>query len=78
MVCRWEGGGMSVQSKGGGWGKTSVKTFSIRFLKKLTEGAVKMEAGSFFNIPRTDGLYISKWKFSIHPSKHTVYDLNDI
>ncbi len=32
----------------GKWGKTSVQTFSSRFLKTLIEGAVTTEAGSLF------------------------------
>ncbi len=42
-VIGWSAGGM-----GGRWGKTSVETFSNRFLKTLTEGAVTTEAGSLF------------------------------
>ncbi len=32
----------------GRWGKTSVQTFSIFFLKELTEGTVTTGAGSLF------------------------------
>ncbi len=35
-------------SQWGRWGKTSVQTFSNRFLKTVTEGAVATEAGSLF------------------------------
>ncbi len=42
-VNGWSAGGM-----GGRWGKTSVQTFSNRFLKTLTEEAVTTEAGSLF------------------------------
>ncbi len=35
-------------SQWGRWGKTSVQTFSNRFLKTLTEGAVTTKAGSLF------------------------------
>ncbi len=38
---------VSVQSMGI-WEKTSVQTFSNRFLKALTEGAVTTEAGTLF------------------------------
>ncbi len=47
-------GGVEVgRGKGGGgvfsqWRKTSVQTFSNRFLKTLTKGAVTTEAGSLF------------------------------
>ncbi len=44
---RGKGGGW-VFSQWGRWGKTSVQTFSNRFLKTLTEGAVTTEAGSLF------------------------------
>ncbi len=37
VFCQW-----------GRLGKTSVQTFSYRFLKKMTEGAVTTEAGGLF------------------------------
>ncbi len=40
-------GGMSV-SQWGRWERISVQTFSGRFLKILTEGAVTTEAGSLY------------------------------
>ncbi len=39
---------MDGVEKGGRRGKASVQTFSSRFLKALTVGAVTMEAGSLF------------------------------
>ncbi len=44
-VGKWGGG---VFSQWGRWAKTPVQTFSWRFLKTLTEGAVTREAGSLF------------------------------
>ncbi len=47
VVCKWDGGEVRGQSMGE-MGKTSVQTYSSRFLKTLTEGAVTTEAGCLF------------------------------
>ncbi len=48
-VNGWCAGGKGGEcSVNGGFGETSVQTFSNLFLKPLTEGAVTTEAGSLF------------------------------